>query len=259
MKTQTMKTLSKIAKHLAFYGALLGLWQIISVLHFWPPYLFPTPASVFEALRYGFADHSSWIAIGVSMKRMLLGFGISMCLGSILGLLLAQNEFMEESLGRLVVSMQSMPSICWLPLAILWFGLSEKAILFVVVMGSMLSISITLESGLRNVPRVYAMVGRNFGAHSWRLFWLVLLPASLPHLVSGFKQGWAFAWRSLLAGEMIFVSLGLGQLLMMGRDLNDINQIVAVMVLITSIGFIVDGLVFRTIERSLRRKWGVAT
>jgi NitT/TauT family transport system permease protein len=166
---------------------------------------------------------------------------------------------MEESLGRLVVSMQSMPSICWLPLSILWFGLSEKAILFVVVMGSMLSISITLDSGLRNVPRVYGMVGRNFGAHSWRLFWLVLLPASLPHLVSGFKQGWAFAWRSLLAGEMIFVSLGLGQLLVMGRDLNDINQIVAVMVLVISIGFVVDGLVFRNIERRLRQKWGIAT
>jgi NitT/TauT family transport system permease protein len=152
-----------------------------------------------------------------------------------------------------------MPSVCWLPLAILWFGLSEKAILFVVVMGSMLSISINTEAGLRNVPRIYTMAGRNLGASGPRLFLFVLLPACLPNLVSGLKQGWAFAWRSLLAGELIFVTLGLGQLLMMGRDLNDINQVVAVMVLIVAIGFLVDGLVFRTIERNLRHRWDLAS
>jgi NitT/TauT family transport system permease protein len=103
------------------------------------------------------------------------------------------------------------------------------------------------------------MAGRNLGASGVRLFLYVLLPASLPHLVSGLKQGWAFAWRSLLAGEMIFVSLGLGQLLMMGRDLNDISQVVAVMVLIILIGFAVDGFVFRVIERNLRRKWGLSS
>jgi NitT/TauT family transport system permease protein len=103
------------------------------------------------------------------------------------------------------------------------------------------------------------MAGRNLGASGARLFLHVLLPASLPHLVSGLKQGWAFAWRSLLAGEMIFVSLGLGQLLMMGRDLNDISQVVAVMVVIILIGFAVDGLVFRIVERNLRRKWGLSS
>jgi NitT/TauT family transport system permease protein len=192
------------------------------------------------------------------MKRMLAGYTLSAVLGVGLGLVLAQNSFLEETLGRLVVSVQSMPSICWLPLAILWFGLSEKAILFVVVMGSLLSISINVEAGLRNVPRIYAMAGRNLGASGVRLFLYVLLPASLPHLVSGLKQGWAFAWRSLLAGEMVFVSLGLGQLLMMGRDLNDISQVVAIMVLIIALGFIVDGFVFRVIERNLRRKWGLS-
>ena len=102
------------------------------------------------------------------------------------------------------------------------------------------------------------MAGRNLGASGWHLFWSVLLPASLPHLISGLKQGWAFAWRSLLAGEMIFVTLGLGQLLMMGRDLNDINQIIAVMVLISAIGFVIDGLVFRIVEKRLRRIWGMS-
>ena len=252
-----MNNLRKIARQVGFYAIVLALWQSLALLKLWPPYVFPTPASVFEALRIGFSDHTFWIGIGVSLKRMLVGYALSVIFGGALGLLLAQSDFLEETLGRLVVSVQSMPSICWLPLAILWFGLSEKAILFVVVMGSLLSISINVEAGLRNVPRIYAMAGRNLGASGARLFLYVLLPASLPHLVSGLKQGWAFAWRSLLAGEMIFVSLGLGQLLMMGRDLNDISQVVAVMVVIILIGFAVDGLVFRVVEKNLRRKWGL--
>ena len=114
------------------------------------------------------------------------------------------------------------------------------------------------ESGLRNVPPIYAMAGRNLGARAARLFLYVLLPASLPHLLSGLKHGWAFAWRSLIAGEMIFVTLGLGQLLMMGRDLNDINEVVAVMLLIVAIGFLTDAVFFRILERSIQRKWGLA-
>jgi NitT/TauT family transport system permease protein len=192
------------------------------------------------------------------MKRIAVGYGLSVLLGMALGLLLFKNRFLDETLGRLVVSLQSLPSVCWLPMAILWFGLSGKAILFVVVMGSLLAVTISTETGLRNIPRIYALAGRNLGAHRFRIFLYVLLPASLPHLVSGLKQGWAFAWRSLISGEMIFVTLGLGQLLMMGRDLNDINQVVAVMFLISAIGYLVDGLVFRTIERSLRHKWGFA-
>ena len=157
-----------------------------------------------------------------------------------------------------MVSLQSLPSICWLPMAVLWFGLTEKAILFVVVMGSLLSVTISMETGRRQLPKIYSMAGRNLGAKGLKLFLYVTLPASLPYIVSGLKQGWAFAWRSLISGEMIFVSLGLGQLLMMGRDLNDMNQVIAVMILIVAIGYVVDGLVFRTIERRLQHKWGLA-
>jgi NitT/TauT family transport system permease protein len=253
-----MKKLSKVAKQLAFYAVLLVLWQALASLQLWPPYLFPSPADVLEALRAGFSDHTFLIGIGISMRRMLLGYALSVVLGTGVGLVLAHNDFLEETLGRLVVGLQSMPSPCWLPLAILWFGLSEKAILFVVVMGSTLAIAINVEAGMRNVPRIYSMAGRNLGARGIRLFLLVLLPASLPHLVSGLKQGWAFAWRSLIAGEMIYITLGLGQLLMLGRDLNDISLVIAVMFVIASIGFLVDGLVFRTVERNLRRKWGLA-
>jgi NitT/TauT family transport system permease protein len=191
------------------------------------------------------------------MKRMLLGYSLSVVLGMILGLGVASNKFLEETVGGLLVSLQSLPSICWLPLAVLWFGLTEKAILFVVVMGSLLSVTIAMEDGRKQMPKIFGMAGRNLGAKGFKLFWYVLLPASLPFILNGLKQGWAFAWRSLISGEMIFVSLGLGQQLMMGRDLNDMNLVIAVMLLIIAIGYVIDGLVFRTAERRLQRRWGL--
>ena len=233
------------ARQITFYTLAIGLWMLVARMHIWPPYLVPTPQGVFESLRAGFADHSFWIAIAISMKRIAIGYSISAVLGIGLGLLLASSEFLEQTLGGLLVSLQSLPSICWLPMAVLWFGLSEKAILFVVIMGSVLSVTLSMEAG------------RNLGARGVKLFFYVLIPASLPYLITGLKQGWAFAWRSLIAGEMISVTLGLGQLLMMGRDLNDMSQVLAVMILIVAIGYIVDGLIFKTMERRLQYRWGL--
>jgi NitT/TauT family transport system permease protein len=116
-----------------------------------------------------------------------------------------------------------------------------------------------MEDGRKQMPKIYGMAGRNLGARGFPLFWHVLLPASLPYIVSGLKQGWAFAWRSLITAEMLYLSLGLGQLLMMGRDLNDMSQVIAVMMLIIAIGYVVDGLVFKTIERRLQHKWGLVS
>ena len=252
------KFLRRASRQIIFYGALIGLWALLAKLHIWPPYLFPPPWGVGEALWAGFRDHSFWIGIAVTMKRMILGYGLSVILGMILGLAVASNKFLEETLGGLLVSLQSLPSICWIPLAVLWFGLTEKAILFVVLMGSLLSVTIAMEDGRKQMPKIFGMAGRNLGASGFRLFWYVFLPASLPYIVSGLKQGWAFGWRSLIQAEMIFLSLGLGQLLMMGRDLNDMSQVLAVMILIIVVGYLVDGLVFRTVERKLQSKWGLS-
>ena len=250
--------MKRFASHAVFYAILIGIWVLLAALRVWPPYIFPSPQGVLESLWAGFADRSFFIAIAVSMRRMLIGYGVSVVFGMILGFGLASNKFLEETVGGLLVSLQSLPSICWLPLAVLWFGLTEKAIIFVVVMGSLLSVTIAMETGRQQMPKIYGMAGRNLGARGFRLFWHVLLPASLPYIVSGLKQGWAFAWRSLISGEMIFVSLGLGQQLMMGRDLNDMNLVIAVMILIVAIGYIVDGLVFKTVERRLQQRWGLA-
>jgi len=109
------------------------------------------------------------------------------------------------------------------------------------------------------MPKIYSMAGRNLGASGFQLFWYVLLPASLPFIVSGLKQGWAFAWRSLITAEMLYLSLGLGQILMMGRDLNDMSAVIAVMILIIAIGYVVDGLVFKSMESRLQRRWGLTS
>ena len=247
----------RITRQALFYASLLALWILVARLKIWPPYIVPDPRAVWDALAAGFADHSFWIAIQVSMRRIAIGYGISILAGVLLGLAIAASKFLEDTLGGLLPSLQSLPSICWLPLAVLWFGLTEKAILFVVIMGSVLSVTISMETARQQLPRIYSMAGRNLGAHGLKLFLYVLLPASLPYLVSGLKQGWAFAWRSLISGEMIFVSLGLGQLLMLGRDLNDMSQVVAVMLLIIALGLAVDSLLFRTLERRLQEKWGL--
>ncbi|HZS95363.1 MAG TPA: ABC transporter permease [Terriglobales bacterium] len=247
----------KVFNQVIFYSVLLGAWALLAKLKVWPPYLFPAPWQVAEALWAGFKDHSLPIAIGVTMKRMVIGYSLSVIIGMILGIGVASNRFLEETVGPLLVSLQSLPSICWVPLAILWFGLTEKAILFVVLMGCILSVTIAMEDGRKQMPKIYTMAGRNLGASGIRLFLYVMLPASLPYIVSGLKQGWAFGWRSLIQAEMIFLTIGLGQQLMMGRDLNDMSQVISVMLLIVALGYLVNRVVFRTMDRALQNRWGL--
>ena len=251
--------MKRAARLVIFYSCLFGLWALLAQLKIWPPYLFPTPWGVAQELYYGFSDHSYWIAIAVSMRRVLIGYAISVVAGMILGLGVASNRFLEETMGGLLVSLQSLPSICWWPLALLWFGLNQNAILFVVIMGSLLSVTLAMEDGRKQMPKIYGMAGRNLGARGFQLFWHVLLPASLPFIVSGLKQGWAFAWRSLITAEMLYVSLGLGQVLMMGRETSNMNAVIAVMFLIIALGYIVDGLIFKSMERHLQHKWGLSS
>ncbi len=249
--------MKKSVNQLIFAAGVFLLWEALALLKFWPPYAFPTPQGVAESLWDGFRDHSIWIGIAISLRRVAIGYAISVVLGILLGMLIAWSKFLEDTMGGVILSLQSLPSVCWLPIAILWFGLHETAIIFVTVMGSMLAVTQATKAGFDNVPRILSMAGRNLGAKRPQLFWHVMLPASLPYLMDGLRQGWAFAWRSLIQGEMLYGALGLGQLLMAGRDLSDINQVVAVMVLIAAIGYAVDGILFRRLETSLRDRWGM--
>jgi NitT/TauT family transport system permease protein len=248
----------KTINQLIVLAILLATWQALAIAKIWPSYVFPTPRGVAEAIGTGIQDHSFLIGIEASMLRVAVAYTISVVLGILLGMALTWSKFLEDTVGHLVLSLQSLPSLCWQPLAVLWFGLSENAIIFVAVMGSLLAVTQNTKAGFDNVPRILTMAGRNLGAKGPQMFRYVLLPASLPYLLDGLRQGWAFAWRSLVSGEMLFVTIGLGQLLTVGRDLNDINQVVAVMVLITVIGYVVDGIVFGKIEQSVRHKWGMS-
>ena len=247
----------RIVRQVLFYSLLLALWQTLFSLKFWPQYLFPSPGQVLETLAEGFKNGSFWIGIGVSLKRLLTGYGISVVLGMALGMVVGKSKWLDETVGGFMMGLQTLPSICWLPLAILWFGLNEAAITFVVVMGSVLSVAIATDGGVKNIQPIYLRAGRNMGADGMRMFTDVILPAALPSILMGLKQGWSFAWRSLMAGEILFVSLGLGHLLNMGRELNDMSQVVAVMIVIVSIGVFMDMLVFGTLERRTRQIWGL--
>lgn len=248
----------RVLNNVIFYAVLLGIWAWVIHLRVWPPYLFPSQSDVFASLRSGFSDGSFFIAIAVSLRRVAIGYVISVVLGLVLSLIISSSKFFSDTLSPLLTSLQNLPSICWLPLALLWFGLSESSILFVIIMGATPSIAMAVESGIHSMPRIYSQVGRNLGARGVKLFLHVLLPASLPHLIAGMKQGWAFAWRALFSAEMLSITIGLGQQLMQGRDLNDMSLVMAVMALILVLGLTVNFVVFRSLERWLARRWGTS-
>ena len=156
-----------------------------------------------------------------------------------------------------MLGLQALPSICWLPLAILWFGLSEPAILFVVVMGSLLAVAIATEDAIAGVDPVLLRAAGTLGIRGPRFHLGVLLPAALPGILTGLKLGWSFAWRALMAGELLFVAGGLGQLLQAGRELLDAAQVMGVMASIVAIGMVVDRVLFRLLELRVRRRWGL--
>jgi NitT/TauT family transport system permease protein len=241
-----------------FVLAGLFVWESVCRLRLWPEYIFPAPSVVGNALWLGIQKQTYLIGIRDSLIRLVQGYLLALAAGLTIGLLMAQVRWLKETFGLLVMGLQTLPSICWLPLALLWFGLNEKAILFVVVMGAVFSIAQSTEDGIRNTPPIYMQAARNLGASHLRLYVSVIFPAALPSILSGMKLGWSFAWRSLMAGELLYTLPGLGHLLMMGRELNDMGQVMAVMGMIVFIGLVLDRLVFGVIEKRVRGRWGLA-
>jgi len=242
----------------AFYLALLGVWQAVVMLEIWPEYVVPPPREVWDKF-WRYVDNGQITdAVEISMRRLLIGYSISLVIGMAIGMAAGAWKRVDETLGSLVLGMQSLPSITWLPLAILWFGLNDKAIVFVVLMGSVFAIAISARAGVQNIPPIYRKAALTMGANRLQLTRYVLIPAMLPAMAQGLKLGWSFAWRSLMAGELIFVSGGLGQLLDQGRNLNSMELVVAIMLVIVAIGLVVDFLIFGRLERWVQERWGYA-
>ena len=242
-----------------FFITLLFIWHLLALAKIWSVVLLPDPLSVWEYLKSAGGDGTLLQASLVTMRRLLTGYAIGLAVGLPLGLLTARFKFCEDTLGVLALGLQTLPSVCWVPLALLWFGQTEAAMLFVVIMGTLWSVIIATDNGVRNVPPIFARAARTMGSKRLHTWLYVILPASLPFIVSGMKQGWAFAWRSLMAAEIyvtILTGFGLGHLLHYGRELNAMDQVIGVMFVIVVIGLLADKILFSPWERFLHRRWG---
>ncbi len=233
-------------------------WLSVDVLEICKSYSVPSPTGVAERFIDLCSDGTLFTATGNSLLRGIGGYAIAVIIGVVFGLLINHFGYLQKNMKPLVLGIQTLPSVCWVPFSILWFGLSTQAILFVVVMGSAFSISISVDNAIKNVQPIYKRAALTMGAGKKQLYLHVILPASLPELVSGLKQGWSFAWRALMAGEVMTTSIGLGQTLIMGRDLADINQVMLVMVIIVLVGILIDKCIFSVIEKRLLNKRGLA-
>jgi NitT/TauT family transport system permease protein len=267
---------------------LLAIWEGAYRLVGWKDWVFPAPSHVlddtFAMLNvdtyFGGAISPSWPrhpetstralppwygsplakALAVSTVRLATGFSISILLGMFLGAAMWQWKWLDDFLGPLFLGLQTLPSVCWVPLAVLLLGLNEQGILFVIVAGSFFAIAIAMRDGLRTIPPLYQRAGLMMGASGWKLYRYVLLPASLPAMSSSLRQGFAFAWRSLLGAELILVVQhhGLGFLLETGRNFSDVGQVIAVMIIMVMIGMAVDRWVFAKLHASVHRRFGLA-
>lgn len=236
---------------------IAAIWEVTSRFSGLPEFMFPRLTQVLETLFNGIVHGQITAAIGKSMSRLLIGFSIAIILGLIMGYLIWRFKFVEDTLGFLVTALQSIPSIVWFPLAIVWFGLNDFSILFIVTIGATWTMTISATSGFRNVPTLYQRVAKTFGSTGLHFIRTVILPASVPQLLSGLRIAWAFSWRALMAGELLGSGGGLGQLLETGRSLGQMDLVVSVMIIIAVIGTIMDNVVFVRLERSVQRKWGL--
>jgi NitT/TauT family transport system permease protein len=245
---------------LAFVVAL-ALWQVVVWSSWRPANVLPGPWPVFHRLFIDLTNGSFYIGVAITLQRALIGYGIAIISGSAVGLLVARVTFLRRALGSALLGLQSMPSISWFPLAILLFERSEPAIIFVVLLGAAPAIANGLLSGVDHVEPLLVRVGRVMGARGLGLYRHVILPAALPSFIGGLKQGWAFAWRSLMAGELILAFAGqhpsLGQQLRSAQNLSDTQQLVALMIVIFAIGVAAD-TGFGVLDREVRRRWGLS-
>jgi NitT/TauT family transport system permease protein len=245
---------------LAAVGIFLAAWQVAVLARLRPEYVLPGPLSVLDRLLTDLLGSNLPQAALITLQRGAVGFGLALAIGTLLGLAIVRSTVLRTAAASLITGLQTMPSIAWFPLAILIFGLNEAAIMFVVILGAAPSIANGLISGVDHIPRVLLRAGHVLGARGFARYRHVIFPAALPSFVGGLKQGWAFAWRSLMAGELLVIIAGqpsIGVRLQFARDFSDALGLMSTMIVILFIGIVVDLLFFGTLDRAIRRRWGL--
>jgi len=250
--------LNDVANIVLFLAAFVGIWQLVFTLGIWPKVSMPSPAMVAESFVQLIQNITLITSIGMTMWRLAIGFAISITIGVGIGLAMVKFTGFGKTMSSFAVGLQSFPSVAWVPFAILLIGLNDFGILFVVVMSSVFSVMISTYSGINNIPPIYIRAARNMGARELSLFRYVMIPAATPSLIVGIKQAWSFAWHALIGAEiLIAASVGLGHILLVGREFQLMDQIIASMITIFAIGLLFDRLVFSKLEDKVRDRWGL--
>jgi NitT/TauT family transport system permease protein len=237
---------------------VLAIWQLIH-LSGWNEHIFPGPGATLANLWDQLQTGQLWHAIGTTVERAVIGFGLAVLIGTVIGALVSRIRPLRAAVGSLITGLQTMPSIAWFPFAIILFGINTTAILFVIILGAAPSIANGLIAGVDYTPPMLLKAGTMMGLRRLSLWRFLILPASLPAFVAGLKQGWAFAWRSLMAGELLVViqnQPSLGVLLSTDQDQSDMASATAIIIVILILGIIVDQL-FGVADRGIRRRWGL--
>jgi NitT/TauT family transport system permease protein len=239
---------------------VVGVWQYLVWTEWRPLYVFPAPATVFSELASLVTTSRFWESVATTLQRAAFGYLTALVIGSLVGIAVSRVRILRLAVGSLITGLQTMPSIAWFPFALIVFGSSNTAIYFVVVLGAAPSIANGIISGIDHVPPTFVRLGKVLGANGVSLYRHIILPAALPSYVAGLSQGWAFAWRSLMAGELLVIVLGvtsIGANLDFARQFNRMDEVIAWMIVILVIGMIAD-TIFTSMSRALRRRRGLA-
>ncbi|MEV6150435.1 ABC transporter permease [Nonomuraea sp. NPDC052129] len=238
---------------------VLVAWELVVLSGRWPEYVFAGPITTFQDLGHRLGDPEFYQAVATTMRRAVTGFALAMLVGLVVGAAVSRVKVLRAAFGALITGLQTMPSIAWFPFAILLFGLTESAITFVVILGAAPSIANGLITGVDYTPPLLLRAGHVLGFRRLQLYRHVILPASLPSFLAGLKQGWAFAWRSLMAGELLVIiayQSSLGEQLAISRELSDSPGLIGTMIVILVIGIVID-MLFEAADSALRRRWGL--
>ena len=242
---------------IAFFLFLFCLWYLFVVWGNIPSYILPSPVSVLDSFYYGFLKGGYTISILSSMVRVLIGYFLALSVGVITGILLARYYLLDITFGRTMLALQSIPSVAWVPLALLWFGITDNAVIFIIVLEAVLPVALSTRNAMKNIPPNLIKAAQTLGSRGLHLYQNVIIKAMIPELVTGLRLSWAFAWRALIAGELFISGSGIGQTLELGRSLADMSQVIAMITTIGVIGFLTENIFFGTIERKVRLAWGL--